>query len=264
MKKVSIYLIKFIIEHKYDDIKDEFQKKYLILNDKIKLCENLFDDKEMYRNNTGKAIYERLKIDKKIGVSLEEIKSYLDAFKKKYEKVKDEEKKNTIKLLNDKYELLFNRYKNIHIKRKSNIENDSNNLIKGNNIELGSNDIMRSVDSEENGKPITEEELEILKHFNMRIEKQDDLLKNLRMKVKNLKEKGKEIGEQIKGFNIPVKKITPKCVIVINDVKSKTEMVNDVIKKIRDPSKMLCDIILIMVLLGLICVLVSIIRKKYL
>ena len=72
-----------------------------------------------------------------------------------------------------------------------------------------------------------------------------------------------EIGNQINGPNKTITKLIPKAVIVIDDIENKTNETKEVVKKLRNPCRKIFDITLLMILLGLICVLISIIRHKY-
>ena len=117
--------------------------------------------------------------------------------------------------------------------------------------------------SQESERPIYAEEEVIIGEFKMRVEKQNVMIDDLQNAVTGLKAQVKEIGDQIKGINIPVKKIIPKAVIVINNIESKNKRLTDLIKKIRSPCDLFCDILLIVILFGLICILISIIKHKY-
>ena len=129
----------------------------------------------------------------------------------------------------------------------------------------GSNDLINN-ESCENGEEGTERsiiEQGIIDEFNIRKIEQNVKIDELGNKISDLKILAEDINNQIKGINVKVTKVIPEMVIVVNNVKSKNEMVTDLIKQIRKPSKFCCDIVLILILLGLICVLISIIRHKY-
>ena len=124
--------------------------------------------------------------------------------------------------------------------------------------EPGSSEKVR--EPKESSRELYSEEKEIIDEFEMRIQRQNKNLENLADQVRQLKISAEDIGAQIKGINIPIKKIIPKTVIIIDDVKTKKNSVNDLIKEIRKPSKICCDLFLLFILLGLISVLISIIR----
>lgn len=234
------------------------------LNDIIKDCEKLFEDKEKYEGLNGKDIYQRLKIDKEIDLLLITIKKNIDKLKKKFGK--DKEKEQKIILINRNYELLYNKYNNIEIKPKKKIISLEEFMKSNDKKDPGSVDVLRedvNNISQESERPIYAEEEVIIGEFKMRVEKQNVMIDDLQNAVTGLKAQAKEIGDQIKGINIPVKKIIPKAVIVINNIESKNKRLTDLIKKIRSPCDLFCDILLIVILFGLICVLISIIKHKY-
>ena len=89
------------------------------------------------------------------------------------------------------------------------------------------------------------------------------MLDELGNKISGLKMLANQIGDQINGSNKTITKIIPKAVIVIDDIENKTNEAKEVVKKLRNPCRKIFDITLLMILLGLICVLISIIRHKY-
>ena len=256
------YLIFLYInkEHKYDYIKDEFQKKYFILNDKMKECEKLFEEKDKYEESLDpKDICKRLRLTKQIEVLLNYIKSYIDNLEKKY---KTEDKSNKIKILKERYKVLKkDKFETIHI--KNDILNNFNELINKKEDPGSSSNILRNDINSEEERSLYDEEKKIIDEFKLESVKVDTKVDELGRVVAQLKIEALEIRDQLKGSNVQITKIIPKAVIITEDVKSKTEMVNDYIKEIRKPFNFCCDIILILILLGLICVLISIIKHKY-
>ena len=65
-----------------------------------------------------------------------------------------------------------------------------------------------------------------------------------------------EIGKKIKINEIHIDDTTKK-------VKTQNERVKEIVNKIRSSDKICCDIVLILILCGLICVLYSIIKRKF-
>ena len=61
---------------------------------------------------------------------------------------------------------------------------------------------------------------------------------------------------KIKGTDDKIKKTTVK-------VQTQNERVKDLLNKIRTSDKICCDIVLILIVIGLICVLYSVIKHKY-
>ena len=234
------------------------------LNDKIKDCEKLFEDKKKYEGLNGQDIYQRLKIDKEIDLLLITIKKTIEKLKNKFGK--DKEKEQKIILSKRNYELLNNKFNNIEVKPEKKAMSLEEFMKSNDKKDPGSVDILRGNDnhtSEESERPIYAEEEVIIGEFKMRVEKQNTMIDDLQNAVSGLKAQAQEIGDQIKGINIPIKKLIPKAVIIINNVESKNNRLTDIIKKIRSPCDLFSDIFLIFILFGLICVLISIIKHKY-
>ena len=249
-----LYLYFFInIEHKFDNIKDEFQKQYYIINDKICEYEKLIEEKKKYEESLdAQDICKRIRLSNQMELLLDEIKSFISNLKKKYKK---EDEKNKIDLLEKRYTFLKDDFQTIHIKKDMLDINSYLNQSK----DPGSSDIIRS--NHESDRPLSDVEKKIIDEFEIESIKIDTKIDELGHAISTLKIAAVEVGEAIKGTQIT--KIIPKAVLVTNEVKSKTEMVNDLIKEIRKPCNFFCDLILILILLGLICILISIIRHKY-
>ena len=168
---------------------------------------------------------------------------------------KKEEQK--INLLNEKYKFLGEKFGTIVVKKDIlNI----NSLI-SQNKDPGSSDKIRRNDMDESDRELYDIEKDMIDEFNLEVIKIDKKIDELGHIIPSLKIAAEEIGKQIRGIQIT--KIIPKAVFITKEVKSKTEMVNDYIKEIRKPCNFCCDIILLLILLGLICILISIIRQKY-
>ena len=114
---------------------------------------------------------------------------------------------------------------------------------------------------DESDRELYDIEQDMIDEFNLEVIKINQKVDELGNIIPKLKISAEEIGKQIRGM--PIKKIIPKAVFITKEVKSKTEMVNDYIKEIKKPCNFCCDLILLLILLGLICILISIIRQKY-
>ena len=174
--------------------------------------------------------------------------------KKNYKK---EEEKNKINLLYEKHKSLEEKFGRIVIKKD--IIN-VNSLI-NQSRDPGSSENIRRNDHDESDRELYDIEQEMIDEFNIEVIKIDKKIDELGNAVTVLKLEAEKIGNQIRGM--PITKIIPKAVFITKEVKSKTEMVNDYIKEIKKPCNFCCDLILILILLGLICILISIIRHKY-
>ena len=96
-----------------------------------------------------------------------------------------------------------------------------------------------------------------------RVKKQDEELDVVHEGVKALKHELKEAGEGMDEINRKVKKTNKKMGKTHKKVVTQTQKLKDLANKLRSADKLCCDIILIMILLGLIGVLYGIIKQKY-
>ena len=221
-------------------------------------CEKLFEEKDKYEEITdAKDILKRLRLSQQIEILLNEIESSIKNLEKKYKK---DNQVNEINLIKERHKFLKEeKFEKIHI--KNNLLNSY--LINSENKEPGSKDNLRSNNNSDEDRSLYDIEKEFIDEFKLGTIQIDKKVDELGRLVPKLKIAAEEIGKIIKGNNIQITKITPKAVKIIDEVKSKTEMVNDYIKEIRKPFNFCCDIILIIILLGLICVLISIIKHKF-
>ena len=196
------------------------------------------------------------------------IKIEIGSLKKKFGKNDKSNNSNKIKSLEKQINFLDGKYNNIEIKEENIFDNNIPKIsdLLESDSNLGSNDKLgpNIIDKSENDdRPIYEEEEKIIDEFKIRVMKQDEQIDKIRFQVGILKCQALEIQQLLKGMNIPNKKSESKMITTIENVKKSTERVNEFIKELRSPSRFCCDIILILILMGLICVLISIIRHKY-
>ena len=102
-----------------------------------------------------------------------------------------------------------------------------------------------------------------MNEWNERVKKQDEDLDVVHEGVKALKYELKQAEEGIDEINRRVKKTHKKMDKTHKKVVTQTQKLKDLVFKLRSSDKLCCDIILLMILLGLIGVLYSIIKQKY-
>ena len=97
----------------------------------------------------------------------------------------------------------------------------------------------------------------------MRKKGQDDKLKDIRKGIQAIKIEAEKAGEGLKEIGKKVKQNEKHIDKTGKKLQTQNERVKDFINKIRSSDKICCDIVLILILIGLICVLYSIIKHKY-
>ena len=97
----------------------------------------------------------------------------------------------------------------------------------------------------------------------MRKKGQDDKLKEIRKGIQRIKIEAEKAGEGLKEIGIKVKQNEVHIDKTGKKLQTQNERVKDFINKIRSSDKICCDIVLILILIGLVCVLYSIIKHKY-
>ena len=116
--------------------------------------------------------------------------------------------------------------------------------------------------SNKKGINIEESSLELIKQI--RNKGQDEKLDEIAEGIKILKHEGEMAGIGIKEVGERTKKTGKDMDKTHERVKTQNERISELVNKIRSSDKICCDIVLILILLGLICVLYSIIKHKYL
>ena len=97
----------------------------------------------------------------------------------------------------------------------------------------------------------------------MRKKGQDNKLNDIRKGIQAIKIEAEKAGEGLKEIGKKVKQNEKHIDKTGKKLQTQNERVKDFINKIRSSDKICCDIVLILILIGLICVLYSIIKHKY-
>ena len=231
----------------------------------MKKCELLLEERLQLKDATqGKKILERKKIEKKIESELKEIKldikemeKELKHQKKNPEKFGDVDTKSKIlKLLIKKYEILKSRYEDSEYSEDeySQNENEIKTLEQFLNTKQSSNNADRELYEEEEKK---------IGEWKNRIKDQDEQLDEIHRGVGQLKHEANMAGKGIKDIGIKVNNLNTHVDKTQKSVNTQNTRLKELIAKFRDSNKYCCDIILILILIGLVCTLYSVIKHKY-
>ena len=114
-----------------------------------------------------------------------------------------------------------------------------------------------------NERDIYEEEENKIEEWNRRMKKQDEQLDEIHKGVGKLKKEAGTAGEGINKIGTKVKNLNKHTDKTQKSVKSQNERLKELVFKMRSADKYCCDIILILILIGLVCTLYSIIKHKF-
>lgn len=246
-------------------MKDLFIRSKFQISEKISKFEALLLLKEKYEDSSnGKEIAERNKIENKLEDLNKELKNdikdlekELKSQQKKKNKYHDIEQKEKIyNLLKEKIEIL---------QKKFNGEKVEDELQENNENIQQLEDFLQKSNFNNNSeqRDLYDEEANKINEWNVRRKNQDEKLDEINHGLKILKEEAIKAGEGIKDVGIKVKGVSGHVDGTTKKIKTQNERVKELITKIRSSDKICCDIILIILLCGLICVLYSIIKHKF-
>ena len=160
------------------------------------------------------------------------------------------------KLMKERNELLRNKLNGVSIEEKK---------YEGNkNIIEAFDDLMEKYNKAENveQREIYEEEQNKINEWNEKIEQQNEGLNEIEILIRKIKKEAENACKKIKNIEAYVEETTIKVDGTNINTITKTKRIKDLINKIRKSDKICCDIILILILIGLIMVLYRIIKKK--
>ena len=160
------------------------------------------------------------------------------------------------KLMKERNELLRNKLNGVSIEEKK---------YEGNkNIIEAFDDLMEKYNKAENEeqREIYEEEQNKINEWNEKIEQQNEGLNEIEILIRKIKKEAENACKKIKNIGAYVEETTIKVDDTNINTITKTKRIKDLINKIRKSDKICCDIILILILIGLIMVLYRIIKKK--
>ena len=252
---------------KFVEVKDDYNRLKFRLNEKMKKCEVLLEERSKLKDATqGKKIMERKKIENKIGQLLEEIRldlkemeSELKHQKKNPKKFTDVETKSSIlELLIKKYEILKSKNEDAYYNEDE--YSESENKIQTLEQFLNSNQNSNNVGG---GRDLYEEEENKIGEWKNRMKYQDDQLDEIHKGVGRLKQEANTAGKGINDIGTRVNKVSEHVDKTHKSVNTQNSRLKELIFKFRSADKYCCDIILILILIGLVCTLYSIIKHKW-
>ena len=199
---------------------------------------------------------------KKIDSDLKNIEQELKAQKKKKDKIHDiDTKEEILEKLKEKVTIIKSKYKGEEFSEEELIGNKSALEQLENLLEERKNN--SSNEGEDDRRDLTEEEKNKIKEWKLEVEEQNKILDEIREGVANIKDEAIKAGEGIQNVGKKVKKLHPKVDKTTKKIKTQNERLKELVTEIRSSDKICCDIILILIILGLVCVLYSVIKHKF-
>lgn len=236
------------------------------LNDKILKCEALLEQKDNLEDpKHGKQLIQLKKIENKIDNLIQEMEKELIELEKELKSQKKKKnqfhdlktKEKILELLKNKVKILKSKFKGEEVDEEE-VQDNTTALEKFEEILKKSKNLGESTQ-----RDLYLEEKDKIDEWNERKKNQDEMLDELGKGIQQLKYEGEMAGKGIDDIGKKVKHTGKKIDGTQTKIKTQNERLNELLNKIRSSDKICCDIILILILLGLICVLYSIIKHKY-
>ena len=235
------------------------------ISEKISKFEALLQQKEKLEDSSnGKDIYEKHKINQKLEDLNKELKKdmndlekELKSQQKKANKFHDlEQKEQILDLFKEKIQILEKKFNGEEVEDEYNENKESIQQLE---------DFLNKNISNDNSeqREMYEEEKNKMDDWKIRVKNQDEKLDEIRKGLNEIKNEAKKTREAIKDIGKKEGKIRRHMDKTEQKVLTQNERVKELITKIRSSDKICCDIILIILLCGLICVLYSIIKHKF-
>ncbi len=250
--------------NRFNDVKDKFDRFKFEISQKMQEIENNLNERDkLMSSENPKDIVKRKKHENNASIALDEIEKKLNDLKielkaqeKKPNKYKNvENKKEILKLLNQRYKLLKNKLDGVP-EVEEEIEDNRTNLEK-------LDDILNKKNNNYQERELYDEEKEKIEEWKKEEEEQNKDLEEIHDGVKTLKKEVKLAGEGIKQVHNKVKKTTKNTEKTMQKIQTQNRKLKELLNKIRTTDKICVDIILFFILLGLICVLYSIIKRRF-
>jgi len=251
-------------KNRFNDVKDKFDRFKFEISQKMQEIENNLNERDkLMSSENPKDIVKRKRHENNASIALDEIEKKLNDLKielkaqekkpNKYQNV--ENKKEILKLLNQRYKLLKNKLDGVP-EVEEEIEDNRTNLEK-------LDDILNKKNQNYQERELYDEEKEKIEEWKKEQEEQNKDLEEIHDGVKTLKKEVKLAGEGIKQVKKKVMSTTKKTEKTMVRIETQNRKLKELLNKIRTTDKFCVDIILFFVLLGLICVLYSIIKRKF-
>jgi chromosome segregation ATPase len=251
-------------KNRFIDVKDKFDRFKYEISQKMQEIENNLNERDkLMSSENPKDIVRRKKHENNASIALDEIEKKLNDLKielkaqerkpNKYQNV--ENKKEILKLLNQRYNLLKNKLDGAP-EVEEEIEDNRTNLEKLDEI------LNKKQNQNYQERELYDEEKEKIEEWKKEQEEQDKDLDEIKDGVKVLKNEVKLAGEGIKDVHNRVEKTTKKTERIQKKIETQNMKLKKLLNKIRSSDKICVDLILFFILLGLIMVLYSIIKRR--
>ena len=251
-------------KNRFNDVKDKFDRFKYEISQKMQEIENNLNERDkLMSSENPKDIVKRKKHENNASIALDEIEKKLNDLKielkaqerkpNKYQNV--ENKKEILKLLNQRYNLLKNKLDGAP-EVEEEIEDNRTNLEKLDEI------LNKKQNQNYQEREMYDEEKEKIEEWKKEQEEQDKDLDEIKDGVKVLKNEVKLAGEGIKQVHNKVIKTTTKTEKIQKKIETQNMKLKKLLNKIRSSDKICVDLVLFFILIGLIMVLYSIIKRK--
>ena len=251
-------------KNRFNDVKDKFDRFKYEISQKMQEIENNLNERDkLMSSENPKDIVKRKKHENNASIALDEIEKKLNDLKvelkaqekkpNKYQNV--DNKKEILKLLNQRYNLLKNKLDGAP-EVEEEIEDNRTNLEKLDEI------LNKKQNQNYQERELYDEEKEKIEEWKKEQEEQDKDLDEIKDGVKVLKNEVKLAGEGIKQVHDKVEKTTKKTEKIQKKIETQNMKLKKLLNKIRTSDKICVDLVLFFILIGLIMVLYSIIKRK--
>ena len=260
-KKLKEYEIKDSLNNE----KDKFNKLNGSINIILQEIENNLNERDkLISSENPKDILSRKKHEKNASIKLIEIEKLLKDLKKelnlqerkpnKYQNV--DKKKEILEHLDKRYNLL---------KKKLDGDSEVEEKINDNRtISEQLNDILKKKNNENyKERELYVEEKEKIEEWKKEEEEQNKDLDEILLSIRKLKGEAQKTTEGIKLLGEGVNKAGKNAGVVETKIETQNMKLKKLINEIRSNDKICFDIILIIIIFGLICILYSIIKRKF-
>jgi structural maintenance of chromosome 2 len=252
-------------KNRFNDVKDKFDRFKFKISQKMQEIENNLNESDKLKSSDDpKDIIKRKKHENNASNALNEIEKDLNNLKielkaqekktNKYSNV--ENKKEIYRLLNQRYNLLKGKLDGVP-EVEGEIEDNRTNLEKFDEL------LQKKNNENYQERELYDEEINKMEEWKKEVNKQNKDLDEIHDGVKDLKGEIKTAGEGIKAVGEKVKKTTKKTDEIQKKIETQNMKLKKLLKKIRSGDKICVDLILFFIIIGLVCVLYSIIKHKF-
>jgi chromosome segregation ATPase len=254
-------------EKKYynNNIKDKFDKLNNSINIIFEEIENNLNERDkLMSSENPKDILSRKKHENNASIKLIEIEKKLKDLK--IELKVQERKTNKYQNVDKKKEILEHLDKRYNLLKKK-LDGDSEVEEKINDNRIISeqlNDILKKKNNENyKERELYVEEKEKIEEWKKEEEEQNKDLDEILLSIRKLKGEAQKTTEGIKLLGEGVNNAGKNAGVVETKIETQNMKLKKLIKQIRSNDKICFDIILIIIIFGLICILYSIIKRKF-